>query len=514
MPHLAVDQSRVIAFLGSGKTHGVANSEVIRHETHGAMVFLAKDRAYKLKRAVKYPYLDSSTAQKRKALCEAELRVNRRTAPQLYLEVRAIVSTSDGLRFGSSGETDGAIDWVVVMQRFDQDNLMEQMRRRSTLPPALMRKLGENIAQFHANAERLSNFGGADAMARVIEGNSAILKEKLGAPFNADKITRLDTLSHARLKNISAMLERRRQGGFVRRCHGDMHLNNICVLDGNPVLFDAIEFNEDFSCIDTLYDLAFTLMDLDRHGLRGLSNRLFNRYLEITCDYEGLSVLPLFLSCRAALRAHVTVTMAEKSGGRTKTSDDEATAFLDRAIAYLEPAAARLVAMGGFSGTGKSTLAFALAPALGAAPGAVILRSDVIRKEIMGVAETERLPQSAYTGAATARVYATMQSRAAHILESGHAVIADAAHGKTSERNTIARIAHGAGVPFHGLWLTAPTAILEQRIAARHGDASDATIAVLHAQQQSFTVPDDWAKIDVGTDAATAQAAAARVLSI
>lgn len=506
------DQTRTIAFLGSGKTHGVADDDVTRHETHGAIVFLAKDRAFKLKRAVKYPYLDSSSAQKRKALCEAELRVNRRTAPQLYLEVRAIVPDDDGLRFGTAEESDRAIDWVVVMRRFDQDNLMEQMRRRGALTPELMRALGETIATFHAKAERQSAYGGAEAMARTIDGNLSILNEKNSAPFDAQKIEQLATLSRERLKSVSGLLDRRRENGFVRRCHGDMHLNNICVLDGSPVLFDAIEFNEDFACIDTLYDIAFTLMDLDRHDLRKLANRLFNRYLEITGDYDGLAALPLFLSCRAALRAHVTMTMAEKSGGRTDASDSEATALLDLAIAYLQPPAPHMVAMGGVSGTGKSTLAFALAPVLGAAPGAIVLRSDVIRKELMGVTETERLPQSAYSADVTARVYATMQSRSAHSLESGHSAIADAAHGKPEERAEIARIAGQAGAPFTGLWLSAPTATLEQRIAARHGDASDATIAVLHAQLKSFIVPDDWAQIDVSGETRAALEAAIRAL--
>jgi predicted kinase len=273
-------------------------------------------------------------------------------------------------------------------------------------------------------------------------------------------------------------------------------LNNIVMFDGRPVLFDAIEFSDQFACIDVLYDLAFLLMDLDRHGLRDHANAVLNRYLEVTNEYAGLPALPLFLSCRAAVRAHTAVAASEAIDSIKRGSEQEAAvALLEGAVAYLMPSSPRLVAIGGVSGTGKSTLARQLAPILGASPGAIIIRSDVIRKHLMGVAETVRLPEEAYAPQVTEKVYDRITELTTTILASGHSVVADAVYGKESERQAIAQKAARAGAGFAGLWLEAPTEVLAQRISARQGDASDATVGVLHAQLQSVTNPQNWAHV-------------------
>jgi predicted kinase len=281
------------------------------------------------------------------------------------------------------------------------------------------------------------------------------------------------------------------------------------------VLFDAIEFNDRFACIDVLYDLAFLLMDLDQHGLRGHANTVFNRYLELSGEHTGLSAMPLFLSCRAAVRAHTTVAKAE-------TSDDDAlrtcllqdaAALLDRAVDYLGDPTPRLIAIGGVSGTGKSTLAYALAPLLGVAPGAVVVRSDVVRKHLMGVAESARLPASAYTQAVSERVYSRIFEVASDTLASGYSLIADAVFGTVEERQEIEKAAQRRGVAFKGLWLEGPPALLEQRIAARHGDASDATPDVLHAQLSFVSVPQSWSPINAAASVGDMLAQARRILS-
>jgi predicted kinase len=263
------------------------------------------------------------------------------------------------------------------------------------------------------------------------------------------------------------------------------------MIDGAPVLFDAIEFNDSFSCIDVFYDLAFMLMDLDWHGLRGHANTLLNRYAELTGDQGGLAALPLFLSCRAAIRAHVALSTLQSA----PAGAIEATAparLLQAAGAYLDPPRPVLIAIGGISGTGKSTLARALAPAIGAAPGALVLRSDVVRKSLMGVSETDRLDADAYGPEPTAAVYRQLCESAARALRAGHSVIIDAVCGEGWQQAQIAAVAHATSVQFRGIWLEAPLRILEERVRQRYADVSDATVEVLQKQVASVSAPSQW----------------------
>jgi len=491
-----MNQDPVIAFLSAPTAYGADVTEVARVETHGAIVFLAGDRAYKLKRAVKYPYMDFSTPERRRAMCEAELRVNRRTAPQLYLEIRSIVRNSSGaLSFGTRSE-EQALDWVVVMKRFDQSNLLEEMRKRGALTPALMTELADDIAEFHRAAEVSREAGGSRGILSVIEQNIALLRNYEGRPFTHAAIERYRARSLEAYERVAALLAQRREQGFVRRCHGDLHLNNICLIDGKPVLFDAIEFSEPFSNIDVLYDLAFLVMDLEHHDLRPLANVLVNRYLAKTADYRGLAALPLFLSCRAAIRAHVTATLAAKSRDPAHELLSAASGLLDDATALLATPPPDLVAVGGLSGTGKSTLARGLAARIGAAPGAIVLRSDTLRKSLAGVGETTRLPDSSYSAAVNTRVYDEIARLAKEVLATGHSVIADAVFGTEAERTQIEAVARTSGAGFHGLWLAAPQAVLEGRIAQRHGDASDATVEILRHQLRTIPRPPDWKAVD------------------
>jgi len=492
------DQAEVIAFLSDPKSFGPQDRAVERHETHGSMVFLAGDFAYKLKRAVAYPYMDYSTPELRRAMCEAELLVNRRMAPNLYLGVRAIVREVDGrVRFGTADESGTAIDWVVVMRRFPQSMLLEEMRKRGELTAALMRELGEVIAAFHAAAEIKKDLGGALGVARVIEENLAVMRSYCGDPFPISKMERFAELAWTAHRSVTALLDARRDAGFVRRCHGDLHLNNICLFDGTPTMFDAIEFSDEFACIDVLYDLAFLLMDLQHHGLRDLANALLNRYLEKTGDFQGMHAMPLFLSCRAAIRAHVTAARLRLSVPEHRAQlVREAESFLDQAIAFLGACDLKLLVLSGYSGTGKSTLARLLAGGLGRAPGAVILRSDVIRKQLQGVAETARLPETGYRAEITRRVYDTLGERAKILLDGGHSVIVDAVYGRTEERREVEAVARQCRASFRGVWLDAPAPILEERLGRRRGDASDADAGVLHWQLGKLDVPAEWVHVD------------------
>jgi aminoglycoside phosphotransferase family enzyme/predicted kinase len=508
-----MDQAETIAFLSDPATYGPGCETVELHETHGALVFLAGDRAYKLKRAVRYPYMDYSTPALREAMCKAELRVNRRTAPELYLSAEPVVRMPTGELHLGAVEGEGIpVDWVVVMQRFAQADLMEEQRKRGTLNVGVMRTLGETIARFHASAEICPQWGGAGGIERVIEENLRMFRQFEGRPFDPATIAEYRDKALASLHGFAHTLEARRRDGRVRRCHGDLHLNNVCLIDGAPLIFDAIEFNDDFSCIDVYFDLAFMLMDLHRHGLGGFANALFNRYVEISGDL-GLEPLPLFLSSRAAIRAHVSAASAERESpaGQAKRLH-EAAGLLTLSLQLLEQGTPILVAIGGFSGSGKSTLAAALAPSLGRAPGAVVLRSDVIRKRLFGVSETVRLPQEAYGVENTRRVYCEMTEAAAALLAAGQSVVADAVFGEASECAAIRAAASQSKTMFRGLWLDAPPESLSRRIAGRTGDASDATVDVLRRQIATLDRPEDWQALDASGPIAAVAAAARRAL--
>ncbi len=283
------------------------------------------------------------------------------------------------------------------------------------------------------------------------------------------------------------------------------------LLDRRPVLFDCLEFDPALATIDTFYDLAFLLMDLCHRDLRALAQRLLSGYLDATWDDGGVALLPLFLSVRAAIRAKVQGFAAdlEEDAARRGCEIEAARAYLELALACLAPEPARLVAIGGVSGTGKSTLARALAPALGRAPGAVLLRSDVIRKKLCGVAPTERLGPEAYDERVSRRVYRALMARATTLLVAGQAVIADAVFLDPGDRARVEQVARDHDVPFDGLWLSAPAAVLAERVEVRRADASDATAAVVSRQLEVDPGAVGWRPLD-SSDQADEVAAAAR----
>lgn len=382
------DQADVVAFLGASATHGGASVE--RVETHSAMVFLAGDRAWKIKRAVRFDYLDFSSADLRRRACEAELTVNRRTAPSVYRRVVAVTREPDGrLALGGAGTP---VEWAVEMARFEEGALLDRLALSGGLDVGICARLARQVAAFHRTAAVRADQGGAAGLSWVIDGNAGGLDEEgdfLPAALRAE----LTRLVRAEFGRQAAFLDARRDAGFVRQCHGDLHLRNIVLLDGVPTLFDAIEFNDRIACVDVCYDLAFLVMDVWHRGMPRQANVILNDYLVETGDHAGLALLPLFLSCRAAVRAKTDATAAhrcDEAEGRDalRRSSRE---YLDLAVDVLTPRPACLVAVGGLSGTGKSTLAAALAPALGAIPGAVVLRSDIVRKQLCGVDPHARL---------------------------------------------------------------------------------------------------------------------------
>ena len=459
-------------------------------------MFLAGPRAWKLKRAVRYDYLDFSTAARRRAMCEAEVRINRRTAPRLYRGVVPVTREHDGsLALGGSGTP---VDWVVEMTRFDQEALLDRRAMQGRLDVDLMPPLAAAIGSLHREAEPRPEHGGRAGMLRVIEGNAAGFVEQGAGILDPAMCERVTLMAREAVARHDTLLEARRTAGRVRHCHGDLHLRNIVVLDGRPTLFDAIEFNDDIACIDVLYDLAFLVMDLWRRDLVSHAHLLFKAYLTDHADLNGLALLPLFLSCRAAVRAKTSVTAAKLQSDpeRRRELTALATIYLGMAERLLRPPPPSLVAIGGLSGSGKSTLAMALGPEVGPTPGAVVVRSDEIRKHLCGVDPLVRLGAEAYTSEVSRRVYTVSAERAGVIVRAGHSAVVDAVFARSEDRAAIEAIAAGAGVPFVGLWLDAGEAVLIDRVRRRQRDASDADPSVVRAQRGENTRAITWHRVD------------------
>lgn len=500
------DQTPVIDLLMAPATHGGAGVE--RIDTHTAVLFLAGDRAFKLKRAVLFDYFDGSTPDRRRILCEAEVVLNRRTAPTIYRGVMAVTRGAGGrLTLGGDGV---AVDWLVEMNRFDQDGLFDRLAESGRLDPDLMPPLAAAIAAFHRQADRRPDHGGAAGLQWVIEGNRRGFAE--AGCLDSVAARRVTELALTALDRHAAALDRRRETGFVRQCHGDLHLRNIVRLDAQPTLFDAVEFNDRIACTDVLYDLAFLLMDLWRRRLPRHANAVWSRYLLETGDLDDLGLLPLFLSCRAAVRAKTSATAAEFQQEPPRRDALEALAreYLAMAERLLRPARPCLLAVGGLSGSGKSTLALTLAASIGAAPGAVVLRSDEVRKQLLDTPLGEPLGSQGYAPAISTRVYAILAERAGRVIRGGHSAIADAVYADTIERDAIEGVATAAGVPFAGLWLDAPAAALMDRVDARRHDPSDADAEVVRRQLARSPGPIAWHRIDAsGTPDDVRESAAA-----
>jgi uncharacterized protein len=489
------DQSAVIELLASPSTHGGAAVE--RIDTHSAIVFLAGPLAWKLKRAVRFDYLDFSTAARRKQMCEAEVRLNRRTAPELYRRVVPITRDQSGsLALGGRG---AEIEWVVEMARFDQTFLLDRLAARGRLDVTMMPPLADAIAAFHRNAEPRRNHGGAAGMRWVVDGNASGFAQYRDV-LDPAACERLTALTRAEIDRHAALLDARRQAGLVRQCHGDLHLRNIVWLNGAPTLFDAVEFNDEIACTDVLYDLAFLLMDLWRRQLPRHANAVWNGYLFHSGDLDGLALMPLFLSCRAAVRAKTSATAARVQADprQAEALRQLARTYLVLADRFLHPSPPALVAVGGFSGSGKSTVALALAPGVGAAPGAVVLRSDAIRKQLRGVPELEHLGPEGYTADVSALVYATMADRARRTIVSGHSAVADAVFARAADRDAIERVAADTAVPFAGVWLEASESTLVDRAERRVSDPSDADAAVIRHQRTQAIGAIGWHRVDAG----------------
>jgi aminoglycoside phosphotransferase family enzyme/predicted kinase len=460
-------------------------------ETHISLVFVGADTVFKLKKAVKLPYLDFTHCQQRRRFALRELELNRVAAPGLYRDIVPVVRSSGGLlrlnehplAAGAESDTD-IVDWVLRMARVPTEHFLDYIATHQGLSPRLLDDIGDCVASYHAALPPARVDGQADAVRLVTMGNA---KSAIEAGLPAGPVAQWMERALEAINRRESWLEGRARLGLVRRAHGDLHLDNMCLWQGRPVPFDALEFDEEMATIDLAYDLAFLLMDLDHRVSREAASRVLNRYIAATGDVVLVNGLPPFLSLRAFVRAHVEAR---------REHHDAALAYFEAAMRYLNAAPAVAVAIGGLPGTGKSTLARALAPGLGTAPGALVLRSDEIRKRLHGVAPEQPLPPAAYTEQVSGRVFATLADGVKLASAARHAVIADATFLDLAHRAAVERAASDVGVPFLGIWLDAPLPILEQRLGARVYDASDATVGVLREANLRNPGARDWLAVD------------------
>jgi uncharacterized protein len=483
-------QGRVFAFLTDPATH----PGVRRIDTHAASVFLEGARALKIKRAVRYPYLDYSTLAKRKAACDEEIKVNRPFAPQIYHRVVPITQNGDGsLSIDGSGPP---VEFAIEMTRFDERQTIDHLAETGELDRDFVEAIADAIAASHAAAPPAPAEPWIKSIPAFIDDNSTAFRT--AACFPANDVDDLDDASRSAFSRIRKLLEQRCKQGYVRRCHGDLHLANIVLIEHKPVLFDAIEFDPTIASVDVVYDLAFPMMDLLHYGRHAAANALLNRYLKTASleHVDALAALPLFMSLRAAIRAKVLLARLGQSSRDKAEIMDPAQAYFKLAQQLIRPPAPTLVAVGGLSGTGKSVLAHALAPDILPRPGAILLRTDVLRKQEFGVNETDRLPATAYHPEMTDKIYDLLMQRAARILSQGHSVVVDAVFARESERTAIRNAARRLNITFVGLFLQTGLATRLNRVGGRKGDASDATPEIAGLQEKYDIGAMDWDIID------------------
>jgi aminoglycoside phosphotransferase family enzyme/predicted kinase len=485
--------------------------DVERIDTHISTILLAGNAAYKIKKPVDLGFLDFSSLEKRRRCCLEELRLNRRTAPGLYLDVVPIVATPGGPRVGVAAGV--PIEYAVRMHRFDPDCTLDHLATRGQLTSALVDRLAAVVARLHADAAIAPpGVGASGAARRLADASIGATRDWIQSASDRARLDALAAWSTAEWGVRAAQMEARAAAGFVRECHGDLHLGNVVLLDGAPVPFDGIEFSDELRFIDLICDVAFTFMDLMDHGVAHLAWRFVNLYLERTGDYEGLAVLRYYAVYRALVRAEVALIRVRQPQVRRQVRLREHATFehyLALAERLSRPGARALVVMTGLSGSGKSTVALELAQWLGGAR----VRSDVERKRLSGDAPPDRAGRGLYTAEATARTYDRMAAAARAALLAGFPAVVDGAFLKRAARDRFRALARELDARFTLVSCEAPADVLRDRVAARHRagrDASEADVDVLERQigwqeRPALDEEADCARIDTEADWASVQ---------
>lgn len=485
-----------------------AVSEVVVVETHISTVMLTDDYAYKLKKPLDLGFLDFTTLDQRRHACDEELRLNRRLAPELYLQRIAVTGTPDDPAIGGDG---ALLDWAVQMQRFDDSRLYDRLLEQDRLQGDDLEAVAAQVGPFHeaaAVATPDTDWGTPEAVAAPARDNIAALREQLGADA---RLEHLAGWTDERLAALDPVFRQRRADERIRECHGDLHLGNIVDVDGRPVIFDGIEFAPELRWIDVINEAAFLAMDLQSRRRPDLAARFLSAYLEATGDYGGAVLLPFYRAYRALVRAKISGLRANDTGADASTRDEarrQRNQYLEEAEAETQLPTPRLVLMHGLSGSGKSTVARELVERL----AAIRVRSDVERKRLQGLDADARtgagIGQGPYDRTTSERTYRRLEELAGQLLQAGCSVVVDAASLRRDERERFRALADVAGIPFTLVACEAPESVLRERIQARQQagrDPSEADTAVLDHQLHTAEFPDsdelpDTLRVDTAAD--------------
>ncbi|ART50931.1 hypothetical protein CBP34_03615 [Acidovorax carolinensis] len=459
-------------------------------ETHISWLLLAGDFVYKFKKPLKLDFLDFSTPALRRAACEEELRINRRTAPALYLGLVALSSQPGRMRLQSADVAPADAEPAVRMRRFAQEALLSHLLEQQSLLPSHIDALAQHVAQFHAGAAVATpeqGWGTAPAVLAPVQDCLAALQPLVAQalPEMGPALRQVAQWCAAQGAALGPVFQQRLQSGRVRECHGDLHLANLVLIDGQPQLFDAIEFNPALRWIDCVADIAFLAMDLEARGRADLAWRFLNAWLEHTGDYAGLQVLQYYRVYRALVRARVAgMRLAQVAGPEHAASLRELQRYLALALRFIQPRTVELWLAHGFSGAGKSTQSQTLV----AERGVVRVRADVERKRLFGLApqaSSAAVPGGIYTAEASQRTHEALAQAARWALGAGHTVLVDATFLNPAMRQRFMALAAQAQVRCRILSFEAPLAVLRERVRSRQragGDASEASVQVLEAQ--------------------------------
>ena len=466
--------------------HPVTEFQVL--ETHISQVILTGDYAYKIKKPMDFGFLDFSTLEKRRHFCEEEVRLNRRLAASLYLDIVPITGSPEEPVLNGSGEP---FEYAIRMRQFRQDQLFDGLQERGQLTPELLSELSEQAARFHEQLTPVPEdkpLGTPEAVFSAMQDNFDQIRPFLeGDKALLNQLEGLEGWTRSTFERQQYLIAQRREDGFVRECHGDLHLANITTYENRVTVFDCIEFSEPFRWIDVINDLAFLLMDLESRREFALASHTLNAYLEWRGDFDGLALLPLYKAYRAMVRAKIALFTRGNEGLSGQEKDGLLQKYRDYANLaehYTAIPNPYLLATTGLSASGKSTVSHALACEL----GLVRLRSDVERKRMagMGPLDSSRsgISENLYTEEANRKTYHRLADLSRQLLQCGFGVIVDAACLRENERELLASVAEGLGVPFGLIHCEAPEATRREWIRERRGDASEADEKLLEQQKQ------------------------------
>ena len=450
-------------------------------QTHASYIFLTGEYAYKVKKEVNFGFLDYSTLAKRKCFIDAELRLNRQIAPELYLEVIPIGKRDENFILNS---LENIREYTLKMRQFPQENLFSNLLKAEALDSDRIRELGKLVAEFHQQAKTndyISSFGTVERIRTAFEENYRQSQKYIGSVQTKKQYRETKAYSDRFFTQRQDLFKNRVKEQKIKECHGDLHLKNICLWQGKIQLFDRIEFNESFRFVDTMYDTAFVVMDLSAKQRSDLANVFLNSYLEHTGDWTGLQLLPLYLSRQSYVRAKVnSFLLDDPQVDETDKQQAKKAArnYYRQAYEYTQTASGSIILMSGLSGSGKSTVARKVARNM----GAIAIRSDAVRKHLAGRALNE-VADDIYTPKMNQKTYDRLKKLGIMLAKEGYKVILDAKYDRHNLRQAVIQQAEASGIPLKIIYCTAPMSVLRDRIIRRQNDVSDATAGLIESQK-------------------------------